>query len=527
MNKFVEIARQRYTQALACIVAVLAIVACCALVGCGGSAAQGEEYTIDVTLGGGSGRASAESPAKIVKADDGSMTATVVWSSSFYDKMVVDGKEYKPINTEGNSTFEIPVVALDEDLPVQAETTKMGAPHMIDYTLHFDSASMVAADGSAPAKAESSDAKDSDKDGDAEDTHPQVANFHNDDIGTGDKPTKSLELKYAENFTVDYFDGGYKLACLSDGTRYLTVPEGKQAPKGLSKDIVVLQQPLDHIYLCASDTMCLVDAIDAIDNIKVSGIKKEDWYIPAAAKAMEDGKLIYGGKYSTPDYDVMLANDVTLAIESTMINHSPEVKNKLEELGIKVMIEQSSFETEPLARTEWVKLYGALLDKEDAAEKAFAEQEKILEDIDAGDVNKTVAFFYINTNGAAVVRKPGDYVTKMIKMAGGDYIFKDLDANETGMSTVTLEMEQFYATAKNCDVIIYNGTIDGGIDSIDELASKNELLRSFKAVKDGNVWCTEQNMYQQMMQSGAIIADFHKAFTDPSANKLDYLYRLS
>ena len=81
------------------------------------------------------------------------------------------------------------VAALDEDLPVQAETTKMGAPHMIDYTLHFDSASMVAADGSAPAKEESSDAKDSDKDGDAEDTHPQVANFHNDDIGTGDKPS--------------------------------------------------------------------------------------------------------------------------------------------------------------------------------------------------------------------------------------------------------------------------------------------------------------------------------------------------
>ena len=100
-------------------------------------------YQVAVTLSGGSGRASVDSPATLV-VNGGKMTATIVWSSSSYDKMVVDGTEYKPTNTSGNSTFDIPVSALDTDLAVSAETTAMSQPHMIDYTLNFDSKSLAA-----------------------------------------------------------------------------------------------------------------------------------------------------------------------------------------------------------------------------------------------------------------------------------------------------------------------------------------------------------------------------------------------
>ena len=96
---------------------------------------------VDVTLEGGTGRATVESPAKLVVAD-GKMTATIVWSSPNYDQMIVDGEQYLPVNTSGNSTFEIPVSALDADIAVQAETTAMSEPHMIDYTLRFDSGSL-------------------------------------------------------------------------------------------------------------------------------------------------------------------------------------------------------------------------------------------------------------------------------------------------------------------------------------------------------------------------------------------------
>ena len=94
------------------------------------------EYTCNVTLEGGSGRATVESPAALTVAD-GKMTATIVWSSPNYDYMIVDGEKYLPTNTEGNSTFEIPVSALSAPLSVTADTVAMSTPHEIEYTLTF------------------------------------------------------------------------------------------------------------------------------------------------------------------------------------------------------------------------------------------------------------------------------------------------------------------------------------------------------------------------------------------------------
>ena len=93
-------------------------------------------YTCEVTLEGGSGRATVDSPAALTVAD-GKMTATIVWSSPNYDYMIVDGEKYLPTNTEGNSTFEIPVAALGTPLAVTADTVAMSTPHEIEYTLTF------------------------------------------------------------------------------------------------------------------------------------------------------------------------------------------------------------------------------------------------------------------------------------------------------------------------------------------------------------------------------------------------------
>lgn len=348
--------------------------------------------------------------------------------------------------------------------------------------------------------------------------------FHNSDLGNGWQPIDSLDVEYATQFAVDYYDGGYKLACLGDGARYLVVPEGAEVPQGIADDIVVIRQPVSDVYLVASDTMCLFDALDAMDAVTVSGIAQDNWYIPAAREAMESGAIAYGGKYSSPDYDVLLSKGCKLAIESTMINHAPDVRDKLVELGIPVLVEQSSYEEDPLGRTEWVKFYGALLNKEDEAARLFEEQEAKASSINDADTGKTVAFFYINSNGAAVVRKPGDYVTKMIEIAGGDYIFDSL-GDGSASSTVTLEMEQFYAQAKDADIIIYNATIDSGVNTVDDLLAKNELLGNFKAVQEGNVYVTEQSMYQQMMATGDIIVDFSRIFAG-SDEELTYLHKM-
>ena len=94
------------------------------------------EYNVNVVLEGGSGRATVDSPAALTVAD-GKMTATIVWSSPNYDYMIVDGEKYLPTNTEGNSTFVIPVAALGTPLSVTADTVAMSTPHEIEYTLTF------------------------------------------------------------------------------------------------------------------------------------------------------------------------------------------------------------------------------------------------------------------------------------------------------------------------------------------------------------------------------------------------------
>ena len=98
-------------------------------------------YETDVTLTGGSGRASVESPAK-VEIKDKEATATIIWSSPNYDYMIVDGEKYEPVNKDGNSTFEIPVTVFDAEMEVTADTVAMSTPHEIEYTLNFDSSSM-------------------------------------------------------------------------------------------------------------------------------------------------------------------------------------------------------------------------------------------------------------------------------------------------------------------------------------------------------------------------------------------------
>ena len=113
----------------------------------------------------------------------------------------------------------------------------------------------------------------------------------------------------------------------------------------------------------------------------------------------------------------------------------------------------------------------------------------------------------------------------MIQLAGGDYIFDDL-GGDSATATVTMEMEQFYATAKDADYIFYNATIDGGVASLDDLVVKNNLLEEFKAVQNGNVWCTDQDMYQQMIHTGTIIADMNAILRDDGSTQPTYFYKL-
>lgn len=493
---------------------------------------QDGTYQMEVELLGGSGRASVTSPAK-VEIKDGKAVATLEWSSPNYDYMVVDGEKYLPVNTEGNSVFQIPVEAFDQDIAVIADTVAMSTPHEIEYTLNFHAGE----NGQNAAKADTTGQEDSD----GAEKGQQTAAVGGNPAKTAAAPLTydhSMELSYAENFAVDYYEGGYKLLTTRlNGDRILIVPKHQQAPKdaealvspsaeGEPGKLMVLQEPVKNLYLVASSVMDMFAQLDSMDAISMCGLKEEDWYIPAAKQAMKEGTLLYAGKYSQPDYELLLSQNCSMAIENSMIYHTPEVMEKLDEFGIPTLVEYSSYEEHPLGRVEWVRFFGALLDQEEKADQLFEKQKEALKRVETEEsTGKTVAFFYITSNGLVQVRQSTDYIPKMIELAGGKYVFENLGDPDSRRSTVNLQLEDFYDGAQDADFLVYNTTIDRQVQTLEDLLKKCSLLKDFKAVKNHQVWCTTEDMYQQSMSAGNLIEDFHRMLTGDD-KETRYLYRL-
>ena len=508
---------------------------------------QDGTYQMEVELLGGSGRASVTSPAE-VEIKDGKAVATLEWSSPNYDYMLVDGEKYLPVNTEGNSVFQIPVEAFDQDIAVIADTVAMSKPHEVEYTLNFHAGNVATAGADGAEGGQQAGADGTGAAAGANDTGMSAgknAGAKGTSAATGSNRTAdplvydhSMELSYAENFAVDYYDGGYKLLTTRlNGDRILIVPEHQQAPEdaealvspsaeGEPGKLIVLQEPVKNLYLVASSVMDMFAQLDSMDAISMCGLKEEDWYIPAAKQAMKDGTLLYAGKYSQPDYELLLSQNCSMAIENSMIYHTPEVMEKLEEFGIPTLVEYSSYEEHPLGRVEWVRFFGALLDQEEKADQLFEKQKEALKRVETEEsTGKTVAFFYITSNGLVQVRQSTDYIPKMIELAGGKYVFENLGDPDSRRSTVNLQLEDFYDGAQDADFLVYNTTIDRQVQTLEDLLKKCSLLKDFKAVKNHQVWCTTEDMYQQSMSAGNLIEDFHRMLTGDD-EETRYLYRL-
>ena len=337
-----------------------------------------------------------------------------------------------------------------------------------------------------------------------------------------------LELEYAQMFSVDY-SGNFKRITI-DQNVYVLVPEEGLPFLDMPEDVTVLRQPLQNIYLQATAAMDCFRQLDAIDAVTLSGTQAEGWYIEEAREAMEEGKMVFAGKYSAPDYELILSKNCDLALESTMIYHNPEVKEQLERCGIPVLVERSSYESHPLGRMEWIKLYGVLLGKESEAAAYYDRQlEQLAPVLEQENTGKTVAFFAVNSNGSVTVRKSGDYIAKAIDLAGGVYVFQDLTEEENALSTMNNQMETFYDAARDADVLIYNSAIDANLETIEQLIAKSAPLADFRAVQEGKVWCTGKSMFQESQAVGDIILDINAILSDeiPSDEDLHYLHRLT
>ncbi|SEL60714.1 iron complex transport system substrate-binding protein [Ruminococcus sp. YRD2003] len=341
----------------------------------------------------------------------------------------------------------------------------------------------------------------------------------------------SMELKYAEQFSVDYCENGCSIVSIADD-RFLIVPENASVPDDAT-GMTVIKQPVENIYVAASSAMDLFDGIGKLDEVAMTSTAANCWSIPNIREAVDSGEIEFIGKYSSPDYEYLLSENCGLAVESTMIYHTPEVKEQLEALGIPVIVERSSYETHPLGRMEWIKLYGLLTGDAEASERMFDEKTKAFEELSVPEIpdneRKTVAFFYVTSNGYVNIRKPADYVAKMIELAGGRYIFTadDLNIDDNALSTMNIQTETFYDIARDADILIYNSTIDGELDSIEQLIGKCGVIADFKAVRSGDVWCTGQNMFQQTTGAADMICDLNAIFTDTAdTSELAFLHKL-
>ena len=445
-------------------------------------------YTVNVGLEGGSGRATVDSTATVT-VTDGQAMATIVWSSTYYDYMIVDGEKYTNENEGGNSTFTFPIDGVPCEMDVIGDTTAMSTPHEIEYTLTF--------------------------------SFPETSSFQ--DLNCEGR----MNLAYADQFSVEQY-GAYKLITIVDSGRYLLVPEGAAVPSDVPSDIVVLQQPLTDTYLVSSAVMDLVCKTGALSDIKFTGLKEKDWYVQEAADAMKAGNLTYAGKYSAPDYELLVGQGCKFAIENSMILHNPEVKEKLEELGIPVLIERSSYEKHPLGRLEWIRLFGVLFNQEQEGTEFFREQvERVQPILEKENTGRTVAFFAVSSDGTITVRKPNDYVSSMIDLAGGVYSLNGyIEEEDNALSTLKMQMEDFYVAEKDADILIYNGTIEGELNSIDELIQKNSLFADFKAVQSGDVYTTGSNFYQETSATCDFIEDLNKILTDSTDTDYRFIRKL-
>lgn len=438
----------------------------------------------------------------------------------------VDTVRYPDGLTEEVYGFDIPVPKLGEQFPL-ALLGKKGTwyDHMVSVQIAGEDSGREQRTESDP-KADSPAPADSGKEARTGETGTKGDLTEAPEVA-GQKPESRLALAYASGFDLYRYQAGYDLIDVHDSARYLLVPEGKEVPEGVPDSWVILPKPPKKIYLAATAAMSLFDRAGAMNRIRLTGTDVDGWYIEAPKRALETGKMLFAGRYSAPDFERLTAEGCDLAIESTMILHKPEIKEMLEDLDIPVFIDRSSYEPHPLGRTEWVRLYGVLTGTEAAAEAFFQEERKKMEALSGIEATgKTVAYFYLNADGGAVVRKGTDYITKMLEIAGGTSVFSDLRDETSKNATMTISREEFYQRAKDADFLVYNATIGAPFRSAKELIARDALLREFRAVREGRLWQVKKDMYQSTDCIAELTEDFHHMLTDEGEENMRFLERL-
>ena len=303
----------RISKRLRKIISIAVLIGTAMLIcSCGEKNLSDGSYTIEVSLEGGSGRASVTTPAELT-IEDGLAEVKIEWSSPYYDYMILDNETYYSVNDDGNSVFLLPALPGQESLEVVADTTAMSQPYEINYVLTFDWDSIKAMDLS--------------------ETHLEY---------------EDMETEYADGFAVRKYSDGCRLITIGD-EKYLLRDKTCSAEE---KDEVVIDKLPDNIYVASSSVMDLFRAIGTLESVASTSTEAKDWKIDEIKQAVSGGSIEYVGKYSAPDYERLIALGTELAVENTMIYHSPEIKEEIENLGIPIFVYDMAFDADNCSRSD-------------------------------------------------------------------------------------------------------------------------------------------------------------------------------
>ncbi len=355
---------------------------------------------------------------------------------------------------------------------------------------------------------------------------------------------------FAELFSIEHFsdeqDRDYSRIEIYDkdkalNSAWLLLPEGVTSVSGLpEKTNLMTMSDRENIMVSSASTMSLINAMGALNRVPMT-TSDTTWRIEEIKNAIESGQVQEVGKYNTPDYEKILTinaeKNVTFAVFSTMIDYEPEVEEMLgEQCGLRIMRDQSSSEGHPLARTEWIKIYGEIFGMREQSDAVFEEQvnilnetlEKIGEMSDA-DKKSVLVFYTTSSKETYYVRNAADYVTELVNLAGGKQV-TEIGAGKSG--NTKMDQETFVATCSQADYVLYNWT-SGASGVADETlqglidARLGDWFKDFKAYKDENVWRTSNDFYQKMDKMGEMVMDiYNMLYNDQVSDTLEYVNRL-
>lgn len=334
---------------------------------------------------------------------------------------------------------------------------------------------------------------------------------------------------------IEVFDKEKKL-----DTSWLLLPEGVDKVSGAPAGVNIMTfRDRQNIMVSSASTMALINAMDALSKVPMT-TADTTWRIQEIKDAIDKGTVKEVGKYSKPDYEQIISigaeKHVTFAVFSTMLDSVPDVYDQLTKTcNLRIMRDQSSYESHPLGRTEWIKIYGEIFDMRDKSDAVFNGQVEILNET-TSKINvpeaerKTVLIFYTtSTKDTFYVRNAADYVTELVNLGGGKQV-AEIGPGKSGNTKMT--QESFIQECSQADYVLYNwtsgasGVKDESLQGLID-ARLGDWFKDFKAYKEGNVWRTSNDFYQKMDKMGEMVADIYKMlYGENVSDTLTYVNRL-